>query len=96
MVPLFGQIYSAVHPQVHTRTRVSRASVARECRARVSRASVARESHASCARVQLALELSAVASVTQISIYGIATDDYHDYVSFKLLIVNVFVPAVLL
>ena len=83
MVPLFGQIYSAVHPQVHTRTRVSRASVARE-------------SHASCARVQLALELSAVASVTQISIYGIATDDYHDYVSFKLLIVNVFVPAVLL
>ena len=43
--------------------------------------------------MQLALDMSAVASVTQISIYGIATDDY---VSFKLLIVNVFVPAVLL
>ena len=42
---------------------------------------------------KLALDTSAVASVTQISIYGIATDDY---VSFKLLIVNVFVPAVLL
>ena len=50
-------------------------------------------SHASHARVQLALDTSAVVSVTQISIYGIATDDY---VSFKLLIVNVFVPAVLL
>ena len=50
-------------------------------------------SRASHARVQLALDTSAVASVTQISIYGIATDDY---VSFKLLIVNVFVPAVLL
>ena len=44
---------------------------------------------------QLALDTSAVESVTQISIYGIATDDYM-YVSFKLLIVNVFVPAVLL
>ena len=43
--------------------------------------------------MQLALDMSAVASVTQIPIYGIATDDY---VSFKLLIVNVFVPAVLL
>ena len=43
--------------------------------------------------MQLALDTSAVASVTQISINGIATDDY---VSFKLLIVNVFVPAVLL
>ena len=37
--------------------------------------------------------MSAVASIPQISIYGIATDDY---VSFKLLIINVFVPAVLL
>ena len=50
---------------------------------------LARECIACRARVQLALE----SSVTQISIYGIATDDY---VSFKLLIVNVFVPAVLL
>ena len=45
------------------------------------------------ARVQLALDTSAVASITPIPIYGIATDDY---VRFKLLIVNVFVPAVLL
>ena len=36
---------------------------------------------------------SAVASVTQILIYSIATDDY---VSFNLLLVYVFVPAVLL
>ena len=43
--------------------------------------------------MQLALDTSAVASVTKISIYGIATDDY---VSLKLLIVNVFVPGVLL
>ena len=56
-------IYSAVHPQIHTR-----------------------------AQVQLALDTSAVASVTQISIYGIAADNY---VSFKLSIVNVFVPALL-
>ena len=51
---------------------------------------LARECIACCARVQLALDTSAVASVTQISIYGIATDDY---VSFKLLIVNVFVDG---
>ena len=43
--------------------------------------------------MQLALDMHAVASVTQIPIYGIPTDDY---VSFKLLIVYVFVPAVLL
>ena len=42
---------------------------------------------------QLALDTRAVASVTQIPIYGIPTDDY---VSFKLLIAYVFVPAVLL
>ena len=54
---------------------------------------LARECIACRTRVQLALDTRAVASVTQISIYGIATDDY---VSFKLLIVNVFVPAVLL
>ena len=41
------------------------------------------------------LDTSAIASVTRIPIYGIATDDY---VSFKLLIVhvNIFGPAVLL
>ena len=56
---------------------------------------LAHECIACRARVQLALDMSAVASVTQILIYDIATDDY---VSFKLLdlIVNVFVPAVLL
>ena len=45
--------------------------------------------------MQLALDMSAVASVTQIPIYSIATDDYF---SFKLhvLVVNVFGPAVLL
>ena len=43
--------------------------------------------------MQLALDTRAVASVTQIPIYGIPTDDY---VCFKLLIVYVFVPAVLL
>ena len=51
------------------------------------------ESSASRVRVQLALDTSAVASITQIRIYGIPTDDY---VNFKLLIVYVFVPAVLL
>ena len=50
---------------------------------------VERESRAS----QLASAISAVASVTQIPSYGIPTDDY---VSFKLLIVYIFVPAVLL
>ena len=39
--------------------------------------------------MQLALDTSAIASVTQILIYSIATDDY---VSFKLSIVIVFVP----
>ena len=51
-----------------------------------SRARVARESISEC-------DMHAVASVTQIPIYGIPT---YGYVSFKLLIVYVFVPAVLL
>ena len=58
----------SVHPQVHTRTRVY-------CVSRVSHTCVAHESHACRARVQLALDMSSVSSVTQISIYGIATDN---------------------
>ena len=35
--------------------------------------------------------MSAIVSVTQIPIYGIATDDY---INFKLLMVNIYGPAV--
>ena len=67
----FQKAYSAIHPQVYTRTRVYG------------------ESSASHVRVQLesvrVLDTSAIASVTRIPVYGIATDDY---ISFKLLIVT--------
>ena len=51
-----------------------------------SRVRAERESQLSSARV---LDMSAIASVTRIPIYGIATDDYINF------IVNIYGPAVL-
>ena len=82
IIYIFSQIVEALKTPQQCRPPTSSHSHASVC-----------ESSTSCVRVQLALDTSAVASVTQIPIYGIATDDYD---SFKLLIVYVFVPAVLL